>query len=268
MNPRLLRPTSSTLDADAAVYLNAVAQADGQQLEPAVRKAINDFVVGCKRDNIWNAIKASCILAGARTLTGALTPLRGSAPTNNGPFVSGDYARGGATPGLLGNGTSKYLDSNRTSDADPQDNHHAAVWATAVHTGAAAGCYIGAGGSILGALNILRGASNGVLTTRSRNSVAATSGASSGSATGLLGISRSASASYTVRYSNTDETASIASQTPTNGEIYVLARESSAAINIPCNGRVAFYSIGESLDLALLDTRLSTLITAIGAAIP
>jgi hypothetical protein len=32
--------------------------------------------------------------------------------------------------------------------------------------------------------------------------------------------------------------------------------------------RFAFYSIGESLDLAALDTRVSNLITAIGAAIP
>ena len=84
MNPRLLRPTSSSLDRDAAVYLNAVAVADGEQLEPAVRKAINDFVNGCKQDGIWDAIKASCILAGARTLAGALVPLVGTAPTNNG----------------------------------------------------------------------------------------------------------------------------------------------------------------------------------------
>jgi hypothetical protein len=34
------------------------------------------------------------------------------------------------------------------------------------------------------------------------------------------------------------------------------------------NSRLAFYSIGESLDLALLDTRVTALITAIGAAIP
>jgi len=34
------------------------------------------------------------------------------------------------------------------------------------------------------------------------------------------------------------------------------------------DARLAFYSIGESLDLAALDTRVSNLITAIGAAIP
>jgi hypothetical protein len=34
------------------------------------------------------------------------------------------------------------------------------------------------------------------------------------------------------------------------------------------DARLAFYSIGEALDLAALDTRVSNLITAIGAAIP
>jgi hypothetical protein len=32
--------------------------------------------------------------------------------------------------------------------------------------------------------------------------------------------------------------------------------------------RIAFYSIGESLDLALLDARVTDLINAFGAAIP
>jgi hypothetical protein len=34
------------------------------------------------------------------------------------------------------------------------------------------------------------------------------------------------------------------------------------------DARLAFYSIGESLDLALLDARVSALITAFGVAIP
>jgi len=268
MNPRLLRPIANNIDRDAAVYLNAVAQADGQQLEPAVRKAINDFVVGLKRDNLWSALKASCILAGARTLTGALTPLVGSAPTNNGPFVSGDYARGGATPGLLGNGSTKFLDSNRANDADPQNNQHMAVWATAVHTGSQAGSYIGAGATGTGASQVFRNASNGVLATRSQASASSSASAGTGASTGLLGVSRAASGTYTVRVGGANETVTVTSQTPASGEVYVFGRESSAAVNIPCNGRLAFYSIGESLTLSLLDSRVSALIAAIGAAIP
>ena len=81
-------------DTNASAYIDAVEAADGQALETATRYAINDFVIGCKQDGIWNAIKASCILSGARTLAGALVPLVGTAPTNNGFIgVGTDYVR-------------------------------------------------------------------------------------------------------------------------------------------------------------------------------
>jgi len=60
-----------------------------------------------------------------------------------------------------------------------------------------------------------------------------------------------------------------ASETPATGDFLVFAREDGAGSpSFPTNARLAFYSIGESLDLAALDTRVSNLITAIGAAIP
>ena len=47
-------------DADALAYFARVegASGDNQVLETAVKDAINAFVVGCKADGIWNAIKA------------------------------------------------------------------------------------------------------------------------------------------------------------------------------------------------------------------
>jgi hypothetical protein len=123
MDNILFIPGIRALDPDAKTYINAVEFADGQPLESAVRTAIDKFVRGCKADGIWDAIKASCVLAGARTLDGALVPLKGSAPTNNGPFVSGDYDR---KTGLAGNGTTKFLNSNRNNNADPQNSNHKA----------------------------------------------------------------------------------------------------------------------------------------------
>ena len=52
-------------DPDAQAYIDRVEAADDAPLEPGVREAINAFVVGAKQDGIWNAIKASAILAGA-----------------------------------------------------------------------------------------------------------------------------------------------------------------------------------------------------------
>jgi hypothetical protein len=83
---------SAFADPDVQAYLSAVEQADGQALEYPVAYAVDEFVRGCKADGIWSAIKASCILAGARTRLGALTPLVGTAPTSFN-FVDGDYNR-------------------------------------------------------------------------------------------------------------------------------------------------------------------------------
>jgi hypothetical protein len=115
-------------DADAVAYIAAVEAADGQVLETATRMAINSFVKGCKADGIWPAIKASCILAGARTLTGALVPLVGAAPTNVN-FVSGDYNR---KTGIVGDGSTKYLNLNRTPNDDPLNSVHISTYVNSV----------------------------------------------------------------------------------------------------------------------------------------
>jgi hypothetical protein len=127
----LITGTQKT-DPDALAYLSEVERADGQALESGTRDAVIAFVAGCKADGIWTAIKASCILAGARTLTGALVPLVGAAPTNvGGLFVSGDYNR---KIGLVGNESTKYLNSNRNNNADPQDNKHVSLYASSLPT--------------------------------------------------------------------------------------------------------------------------------------
>jgi hypothetical protein len=241
-------------DADAIAYVNAVEAADGQLLEFGVGKAINDFVVGCKLDNTWPAIKASCILSGARTLAGALIPLAGTAPTNFN-FVSGDYDR---KTGLVGNGTSKYLDSNRNNNADPQNSKHVAVYINTVGT---LGFMGSAAGGVAGITQLYNGGSSYL----ARNNETATATSIGAPATGLFGTSRNSGTSYAARRGGVQTTVNVISDTPNNANLLVF--------NIPTltyftNARLAFYSIGESLDLALLDARVSALITAFGVAIP
>ena len=121
----VLAKVSQPLDADAQAYVNAVEVADGQRIEDPVRFAINNFVIGCKADGIWSAIKASCILAGARTLAGALVPLVGTAPTRFGTGAGWLYNR---KTGLKGNGTDNYINSDRSNGVDPQDNIHLSAY--------------------------------------------------------------------------------------------------------------------------------------------
>ena len=117
--PTVWRGNYVAEDPDAAAYLDAVGVADGQSLEPATRIAVNTFVEGCKSDGIWDAVKACCIMAGARTLNGALVPLVGPAPDNfNFVGIGTDYDR---AAGLLGNATTKYLESNYAFPTDLQE---------------------------------------------------------------------------------------------------------------------------------------------------
>ena len=252
-----------SFDSDASTYIDAVETADGQALETGVRIAINDFVLGCKQDEIWDAIKASCILAGARTLDGALVPLTGGAPTNFN-FVGADYDR---ETGLVGDGSTKYLDSNRNNNADPQNSNHNAVYVSEAPTSAVTNhVYMG-----VGPVTNETGANNIIYTFSApprhafRNRSGSSDNISGSPAIGLFGASRDNSANYTYRFSGSSTVASTTSQTPRSADVIVFSNEGNS---FPTDARLSFYSIGESLDLALLDTRVSNLMTAIGAAIP
>jgi len=249
---------SVPFDNDAWTYIRAVETADGQILEQATRNAITNFVLGCKADGIWTAIKASCILAGARTLAGALVPLVGTAPTNvGGLFVSGDYNR---KTGLMGDGSTKYLNSNRNTTADPQDSQHLSTYmSTAPTTGAS---LIGGGISASGVSGVLLAAS------RSRNTAAVNYPATA--TAGFIGISRGTSGSYVQRVNSGNTTVTQTSQTPPSVNITLYARidTTDSQVKFNTDPRLAFYSIGESLNLALLDARVTDLINAFGAAIP
>jgi hypothetical protein len=257
-------PTSSrfiSADADVSSYILAVESADGQQLEEGVISAVETFVLGCKSDGIWSAIKASCILAGARTLSGALVPLVGTAPTNNN-FVTADYNR---ETGLIGDGSTKYLNTNRNHNLDAQNSHHAAVWATSISTtqqrnlyGAAYTASNGSGIQVY---------TNTSYRLRSRSGIFVQS-VSNVTNTGLQGISRAASASYTFRSNLTDYTINTASAAPVSTASGIFANISTSTPSNHTASRVSFYSIGGNLNLALLDTRVSNLMTALAAAIP
>ena len=215
--------------------------------------AINAFITGCKSDGTWDAIKACCILAGWNNINGALIPLKGAAPTNFN-FVSVDYDR---ATGLIGDASTKYLNSNRNNDADPQDNQHCSVYmSTAPTTGVSLIC---AGTTAAGATTILSVGS------RSRNSTVALY--SSVATSGVVASSRDSSDSYTQRFNGTTATITQSSQTPVSVNYLLHARieTNNSTVVLYTDARIAFYSVGESLDLAQLDARVTTLINAYGA---
>ena len=259
MNARLLRPRASGLNPDAIAWRNAVFAA-GSSVSGSVVSAVSGFITGCQSDGIWDAMKSVVLLAGADTLTGALVPLKGTAPTSYN-FASGDYSK---TAGLKGNGSSTYLDSNRANTADPLDDNHNVVYITTASNSASATAYMGNGNGGPGLNQVLDDPVNNVTLVRNRTS-AGDSSLPDG-LTGFLGTSRISSAGYTLRGNGSSATITAASAAIESSTLAVFARRSGGSPQLYSPARLSFYSIGESLDLTLLDARVSALMTAIGVS--
>ena len=250
-------------DPDANAYIAAVEAVDGSALESGVRTAITRFFLGCKTDSTFSALKATCILAGARTLSGALVPLVGTAPTNNN-FVSGDYNR---KTGLLGDGTTKYLSSNRANNVSEQNSRHMAFYASSTGVDVTK-AYIGSAvADTSGSSQILGVAGDSKILARSSSGGTATSTGNMETA-GFIGTNRPNSTAYSLRSGATSETITSTSAAPNNQTHLVFARNISGTPSLFADARIAFYTFGDSLDLSLLRNRVDTLIADLAVAIP
>ena len=233
-----------------------------------IQDLVNDGLLGVSGGVISQAasvIKASPIMAGARTRLGAMTPLVGSAPTSFN-FGDGDYNR---KTGLVGDGLTRYLDSNRNNNADPQNNFHLSVYASSASQAAfnnligtrlpednesARALHISVQPNVVGYANF-----SGTISIASTFS------------SGFVGVRRATSTSATLRVAavNIDSTSTSTSVASNSLNISVFARRTAVSTLAGySNARLPFYSIGESLDLAILDARVTALINAYATAIP
>ena len=215
--------------------------------------AIDSFITGCKSDGTWNSIKASCIMAGWSNLSGALTPLVGVAPIGFN-FIEADY---NPITGLQGDGSTKYISSSYAYPTSLQNNCHASVYMTV------SGTSTSLGPSYTNASN------NGTQLNQTGSRLYSVLFYSSTDSTslGFRGVSRANSSTYIYRAGSNNETATAASVAVTHSGMFVFARNRGNTIDGYGDPRLAFYSIGESLDLALLDARVSGLMVAISGAI-
>jgi len=250
-------------DPDARDYILRVESADGNRLETRVRSAINTFILGCKADGIWSAIRASCILAGARTLSGALVPLVGNAPSNN-AFVSGDYNR---KTGLLGDGTSKSLATGYVSNTFLQQNsQHFSVYVTSAPSSSTTVKVFLGNQSSLGSRSLIYKSAADQFSSRLATTSIATSVTGAGLTTGFKGGSRSSSSAVTARTNQSTTSASASSTALATGlSIYVF---SGGFINQNlCDARMSFYSMGDNLDLSLLDSRITSFMNTLSTVL-
>ena len=249
-------------DSDCLTYLAAVADADGAGVEVGVAVSVDTFFRDAKAAGVFPALKACCILAGARTLAGALVPVVGDAPTNVADgFVEGDYSR---TDGLTGDGTS-YIDTGFANTTLDKDDAHCAVYATSHET--ATGAYIGAFDLSTGDCQIAGfNATNVICRFMAANGELIPSD----KLTPFLAATRGASASYLFRDDGATNTITRTSGATTTMDWCVFARSTNPTHTAASDATIAFYSIGTdigSAGLTDLDTAVSNLITAIGEAL-
>lgn len=262
MNSKLLRPRATgytAVDADARAYIAAVRTADGQSLENNVAKAIDVFVRGCKTDGTWNALTHCALLAGPRTIAGCCVALKGTAPTSN-AFLAADYTRKTGLKGSTAN--TKFLNTNVNNNTFTQNDFHMSIWVSEV---AATGTYyhIGTGGGGAGSSEIFQAGNSSQFRNQTGSSY---TNADSDQTTGLWGSNRSGSAGFTARTGSlSSTTSSRTSAAPASGTIHVFRTSTFTTLFSPY--RLAWYSLGSNIDLALLRTRLTTYLADIAAAI-
>lgn len=268
-------------DADAADFIARVIAADaaaGQSggLEQSIQNAYHTFFTGCKADASLNpgvsnfeALKSACIMAGARTRQGAILPLLSTMATITEHGTAGGWVYNRKL-GLRGNGTDNYLNSNRNLDSDPQDNNSICAYLTA-NSGS---------GSVLGGNPDIAGASgqtsiiliaSGNFPFRSRVSLFDSTMAQTRSTTtftGFIGLSRNLASSFTSRVLGSNELIPAPSALPPSVPYFVFARYLQGTANLFTASTISFFAIGEAVDLAALDARVTTLMNTITAAIP
>lgn len=146
MSPRLLRPRASGFHPEAAAWKTAVV-ANGGSVSGTTLSAVDKFCKTIDAAGIRDRFYRLNLFAGTG-LSACLVPLYrgpsfagtqyGNTTDTNNNFVSGDYAETGASGGLAGNGSSKYLNTGLKA-SEIGVSGHAAIYhrATIANAGAA-----------------------------------------------------------------------------------------------------------------------------------
>lgn len=254
-SPRVLALNAASPATRA--YIAAVEAADGARLEPAVLSAMVSFAN-------WRIPLggACCILAGARTLSGALVPLVGPAPTGIN-LVAGDYDR----RRLQLNGTTKAVNTNYSNNSMPQNSRHAAVNLFSAYTGnpSAANFLVGSQASS-GHTTMWHPATNNII--RAFCSDGASQERNIGSnvlAPGLFGVFRSASSSYDIFIAGTAEAKTSASVSPADFLIHVGSSDTPGFFSAIATN---LYSAGPHINSSDLNSRTVSLTSALATALP
>jgi hypothetical protein len=284
MSPRLLRPIAGGIHPEAAAWRSAVI-ANGGSVSGSTLNAVSKFCRSIDAAGIRDRFARVNLFCGD-SLNSALVPLYrstsyggsalGNATDTNNAFVGvgTDYAETGASGGLTGNGSSKYLDTGLASSALPSvATGHMAAYVPQITPTDTTMAFLGnASGSNQYNLSYRRNSGTGLAQIRTVWGAIASNDASEPSSVlrGGLRLSTRTSATALRTYLNSTEVSlHETSVTPAShvNNWFVLAFNSAGAPIQYSTALIRAYSIGESMDdgqVAAYYTAMQAFQTALG----
>jgi hypothetical protein len=264
-------------NADAQDWVNRV-YANGGTVSASTASAVNSFCNAIDAAGIRDRFYRLNLFAGTG-LNAALVPLyRGQSrtgtqygnttDTNVGPFVSGDYTETGASGGLLGDGTSKYLATGLAAAAVPAiATGHLSAYIPSLAAGGTRALLGAASGSQQfqvthrlsgGGIVQVRAVWGGTANTDDNFAAGVTNVPG-----GLWTITRTSSTAITTYNNSTSKVTGTTSTTPASHSVqwYVFAANSGGTAALFASHRMMSYSIGESMT----DTQVSAYYAAMQA---
>lgn len=253
----------SAYDAAAATDIAAVITAGSDWGDTADRRAqykwaYSELIRDMKAASVYTPTEFRLALMGPNSLAGALACGIGGTLTNNGPFVSGDHAQ---KTGLKGDGSTKYLRSSRAGNANGQDNFSWWVYVTAPMTAAASNKAFFGNMNTAGGVRMLKPSSGNTYSVRAKSTGTVVPTGDPTTATGLVGMSRSASGDFVFRANGANQTVTSASA----GNLADVVDFFAQAGALLGDQRIGALGGGASVDLAALETCLNSYSTKLSA---
>lgn len=261
MNPRLLRPLASGVHPEANAWRTAVV-ANGGSVSASTMRAVSKFCADIDAAGIRSKIWRLNLFCGDG-LTAALIPLYrgqsrtgtqygGTTDTNNGPFVSGDYTETGASGGLKGNGTSKFINTGFEQANIALTNIHLSASFIEMETSyASERTFIGHFNGSQSEFSVFRQS----VTTGNRDFFAGSfsnnpSATPASTESHVIGVRSSATAAniYRAGTSVASSSGNVGTATTSTRPYFVFARNNSGTADNFTAARMRMYSIGQSVN--------------------
>lgn len=274
--PVVWKRSASTLNPDAAGWIARVV-ANGGTVSSATASAVNTFCNAIDAAGIRDRFFRMGIFAGSN-LNAALVPLYrgpslggtqygGTTDTNNAFVgVGTDYTETGASGGLTGNGTTKYLNTGFAHNTLPQNDSHAAVYeisrsSATFRTSLGARTTSLTGFFIMGTWVSTANYSFNAFESNARLDVASSAGGF------YVGSVNGAADTALYRNGGGKATSTITTRTPGPQNLFVFALNDGGAPTVYTDARLAGYSVGLKMtdaQVASYNTAMQAFQTALG----